>query len=148
MNGLFSSCLWRNSGCFLLFSFFFFFSFISNITAICENKIPPSLESAMISKELENSNLSYFSANLTDIFFFKLSPNIVGKLSPNIIKNRYLSFSGNPQSFSIILRLLMFYQIIIFFKFSYVVRFFTCKNDCLKLFVNDCRSRVSSSKSL
>ena len=104
LNGLFSSCLWRNSGCFLLFSFFFFF-FISNITAICENKIPPSSESAMISKELENSNLSYFSANLTDIFFFKLSPNIVGKLSPNIIKNCYLSFSGNPQSFSIILRL-------------------------------------------
>ena len=44
-----------------------FFFFIPNITAICKIKIPPSSKSAMISKELENSCLSSFSVNLTDI---------------------------------------------------------------------------------
>ena len=43
------------------------FFFISNITAICKNKIPSSSEPEMISKELENSHLSSFSVNLTDI---------------------------------------------------------------------------------
>ena len=47
-----------------------FFFVIPNITAICKNKIPPSSEPEMISKELENSHLSScsFSVNLTDIF--------------------------------------------------------------------------------
>ena len=67
LNDLFCSCLWKNSDtrCFLLLSFFFF---IQNITTICKNKIPPSSEPEMISKELENSHLSSFSVNLTDIF--------------------------------------------------------------------------------
>ena len=33
-----------------------------------KNKIPPSSESEMISKEFENSHFSSFSVNLTDIF--------------------------------------------------------------------------------
>ena len=45
-----------------------FFFIIPNITAICKNKTPPSSEPEMISKELENSHLSSFSVNLTDIF--------------------------------------------------------------------------------
>ena len=44
------------------------FFFISNITTICKNKIPPSSESEIISKELESSHLSSFTVNLTDIF--------------------------------------------------------------------------------
>ena len=48
--------------------FFFFFVFIPNITAICKNKIPPLSDPEMISKELENSHLSSFSVNVTDIF--------------------------------------------------------------------------------
>ena len=44
------------------------FFVIPNITAICKNKTPPSSEPEMISKELENSHLSSFSVNLTDIF--------------------------------------------------------------------------------
>ena len=80
------------------YSHSFFFLFIPNIAAICKNKIPPSSEPEMISKELENSHLSSFSVHLTDIF--KLLPYIVGKLSPNIVKNRYSLPSGNPQSCS------------------------------------------------
>ena len=44
------------------------FFFISNMTAICKNKIPRSSESEMILKELESSQVSSFSVNLTDIF--------------------------------------------------------------------------------
>ena len=43
------------------------FFFIPITTAICKNKIPPSSEPEIISKELENSHLSSFSVNLTDI---------------------------------------------------------------------------------
>ena len=50
------------------YSHSFFFLFIPNIAAICKNKIPPSSEPEMISKELENSHLSSFSVHLTDIF--------------------------------------------------------------------------------
>ena len=50
----------------------FFYShslfFIPNITAICKNEMPPFSEPEMISKELENLHLSFFSVNLTDIF--------------------------------------------------------------------------------
>ena len=45
-----------------------FLFFIPKTTAIAKKKILPSSESEMISKELENSHLSYFSVNLTDIF--------------------------------------------------------------------------------
>ena len=68
LNGLFSSCLWKNSDVFFYSHFFFFFFIIPNITAICKNKILPSSGSEMISKETENSHLSSFSVNLTDIF--------------------------------------------------------------------------------
>ena len=46
------------------------FFFPPNITAICKNRIPPSSEPEMISKELENAHLSScsFSVNLTYIF--------------------------------------------------------------------------------
>ena len=50
------------------YSHSFFFFFIPSITAISKNKTPPSTESEMISKELENSHVSSFSVNLTDIF--------------------------------------------------------------------------------
>ena len=50
------------------YSHSFFFFFTPNTTAICKDKIPPSSEPEIISKELENSHLSSFSVNLTDIF--------------------------------------------------------------------------------
>ena len=49
-------------------SFVFLFFFIPSITAISKNKIPPSSESEMKLKELENSHVSSFSVNVTDIF--------------------------------------------------------------------------------
>ena len=121
MNGLFSSCLWKNSGtrCFLLLTFFFF---ISNVTAICKNKIPPLSESEMILKELQSSHFSSFSVIWQ--IFWKLSLNIVGKLSPNIVKNCYLSPSGNPLS---CWHFLMFDQNFLSFKFFFLKRFFTWK---------------------
>ena len=121
MNGLFSSCLWKNSGtrCFLLLTFFFF---ISNVTAICKNKIPPFSESEMISKELQSLHFSSFS--VIKQIFWKLSPNIVGKLSPNIVKNYYLSPSGNPLP---CWDFLMFDQNFLLIKFFYLEHFFTWK---------------------
>ena len=52
-----------------MFSFTLILFFISNITAICRNKITPFSESEMILKELELkiSNLSSFNVNLTNI---------------------------------------------------------------------------------
>ena len=50
------------------FTLILFFFLIPNITAISKNEIPPSSEPEMISKELENSHLSSFSVNLTDIY--------------------------------------------------------------------------------
>ena len=52
----------------------------------------------MILKELESLHLSSFSVNLTDIF--KVTAKYRQKLSPNIVKNCYLSPSGDPQSCS------------------------------------------------
>ena len=50
------------------FTLILFFSLIPNTTGICKYKMPPSSEPEMISKELENSHLSSFSVNLTNIF--------------------------------------------------------------------------------
>ena len=68
LNGLFSSCFLKHSGTqsFVLLSFFFF---ISNITTICQYKIPPFSDSEMISKKVESSRLISFSVNLTYIFY-------------------------------------------------------------------------------
>ena len=68
------------------------------MTAICKNKIPLSSESEMILKELESLHLSSFSVNLTDIF--KVTSKYRRKKSPNIVKNCYLSPSGDPKSYS------------------------------------------------
>ena len=68
-----------------MFSFTLILLFMSNLTAICKNEIPPTSESEMIIKELESSHLSSFSVNLRDAF--EVPPNIVGKLSPNSVKN-------------------------------------------------------------
>ena len=67
---------------FTLIIIIFLFFFIPNITAICKNKIPTSPEREMISKELENSHLNYFSVNL-----FTLTDNfkIMGKYRQNVI---------------------------------------------------------------
>ena len=63
-----------------MFSFTFILCFfIPNTTAICKNKIPPSSEPEIISKELENLHLSSFSVNLTDIF------KIIAKYRWNVI---------------------------------------------------------------
>ena len=52
-----------------------------------------SSESDVISKELQNLDLIYYNVNLmTDVFKVIV---IVGKLSPNIVKCRHLSPSGN-----------------------------------------------------
>ena len=53
-----------------------------------------SSESDVISKELQNLDLIYYNVNLMTEFL-KLSSNIVGKLSPNIVKYRHLSPCGN-----------------------------------------------------
>ena len=70
LNGLFSSCLWKNSStrCFLLLLIIFLFFFLHSKHNRYKNKIPLSSESEMILKELENSYLSYLSVNLTDIY--------------------------------------------------------------------------------
>ena len=47
-----------------IFFFLSFFSFFLNITGSCKNKISPSSESDMISKELESSHHKVFSVNL------------------------------------------------------------------------------------
>ena len=73
----------------------FFVFLILNVTAICKNKIPPSSEPEMISKELDNSHLSSLSVHLRDIF--KIIPKYRRKV---ISKNRCSSPSGNPQSCS------------------------------------------------
>ena len=52
---------------FILISFLFF---IWNITAICKNKITTYSEPELILKELESSQLSSFTLNLTDISNF------------------------------------------------------------------------------
>ena len=52
----------------------------------------------MILKELESSHLSFFSVNLTDIF--KVTCKYRRKLSTNIVRNCYLSTSGDPQAHS------------------------------------------------
>ena len=63
------------------------FFFISNITAICKNKIHSSSEPEMISKELENSHLSSFSVNLTDIFKIigKYRRKVISKYRPKLL---------------------------------------------------------------
>ena len=47
-----------------------------------------SSESDVISKKLQNLDLIYYNVN-------PMAINIVGKLSPNIVKYRHLSPSGN-----------------------------------------------------
>ena len=56
-----------------------FFFFIPDITAIRKNKIPPSSEPEMISKEHKNLHLSSFSVNITDIF------KIIAKYRQNVL---------------------------------------------------------------
>ena len=114
LNGLFTSCLWKNSGtrCFHLLLFVFFF--IPNITAICKNKIPPSSEPEMISKELENSHLSSFSVNLSSESYLQISSKIV----------IYCLLETHNHVHNI-LSLLMFDQVFLSFQFSYIVRYFT-----------------------
>ena len=47
--------------------YYYCYYFIPNIIAICKNNTSSS-EPEMISKELENSHVSSFNVNLTDIF--------------------------------------------------------------------------------
>ena len=66
------------------------------MTAICKNEIPPSSECEMILKELESSQLSSFSVNLTDIFLSYrqiLSENYL-QISSKIVIYRLV---GDPQ---------------------------------------------------
>ena len=93
-----------------LFSFFFF---VSNITTIWKNKIPPFSESEMISEELESSHLSSFGVNLTNIF------KIIAKYSRKII-SKYLQKSLFIAS--LFIDFLMSDQIFLSFKFSYVAQ--------------------------
>ena len=64
-----------------MFFFYSMLSFIPNTTTICKNKILPSSEPEIISKELENSHLSSLSVNLTDIFkiIVKYRRNVISK---------------------------------------------------------------------
>ena len=96
------------------YSFFLFFVFIPNITAICKNKIPPSSELEMISKELENSHLISFSVNLSSESYLQISSKIV----------IYCLVETHNHVYNI-LSLLMFDQVFLSFQFSYVVRYFT-----------------------
>ena len=56
------------------------------MTAICKNKIPPISESEMILRELESSQVSSFSVNLTDIYKVtaKYRREIISKYRKNI----------------------------------------------------------------
>ena len=96
------------------YSFFLSFVFIPNITAICKNKIPPSSELEMISKELENSHLISFSVNLSSESYLQISSKIV----------IYCLVETHNHVYNI-LSLLMFDQVFLSFQFSYVVRYFT-----------------------
>ena len=109
-----------HDGFFYSHPFFFCLYFIPNTTAICKNKIRPSSEPKIISKKLENSHLSSFSVNLTDIF------KIIAKYRRNVISKyrQKLLFIGQWK-LTIMFILLMPDQIFLFFKFSYVVRYFT-----------------------
>ena len=121
MNGLFSSCLWKNSGtrCFLLL-------FISNITTIYKNKISPFSESEMIWKELQSSHLSSFSVNLTDIFKIKAKcrRKIISKYCHKLV---FISSWEPTIIFIIFWDFLMFDQNFLSFKFFYLVCFFIWK---------------------
>ena len=112
LNGLFSSCLWKNSDVFFYSHsfFFFFFWYHSKHNRSWQNKIPPSSQPEMISKELESSHLSFLSVNLTDIF------KIISK---------YLCYLETHNNVHDILRLLVSDQVFLSFKFSYAVRYFT-----------------------
>ena len=63
------------------------FFFIPVTTAICKNKLPPSSEPEIISKELENSHRSSFSVNLTDIFktVAKYCRNVISKYRQKLL---------------------------------------------------------------
>ena len=106
------------------FFFVFLFFFIPNITAICKNKILPSLEPEVISKELENSYLSSFSVNLTDIFnmYRQISSESYLQISSKIVIYRLVETHNHVHN---ILGLLMFDQIFLSFQFSYLVCYFT-----------------------
>ena len=106
---------------FYIHSFFFF---IPNTIAICKNKIPPSSEPEIISKELENSHLSSFNVNLTDIFqnYGQISTECYLQISSKIVIYRLVETHNHVHN---ILRLLMSDQIFLSFIFFYVVRYFT-----------------------
>ena len=132
MSGL-HSCLWKISGtrCFLSLSLLFF---ISNITAIFKNKIPPSSKSEMILKELESSHLSSFNVNLTDIFKVtaKYCRKIICKYRQKLL---FITSWRFTIMFIIFWDFLMFDQIFLSFRFSYLVFFFYMKSRvCLKYF--------------
>ena len=109
------------------------FFFIPNITAICKNKIPPSSEPEVISKELENSHLSFFSVNLTDIFnmYCQISSESYLQISSKIVICRLVETHNHVHN---ILNLLMFDHV--------------TPRVCLNYSVNDCNLRVSSLRSL
>ena len=80
----------------------------------------------MISKELENSHLSSFSVNLTDIF--KIIAKYCQKVISKYRQKSLFNAEWKPTVMSIIFwDFLMFDQIFLSFKFSYVVRYFTLK---------------------
>ena len=68
------------------------------MTAICKNKIPPSSESETILKEVESSQLSSFSVNLTDIF--KVAAKYRRKRISKYHQKLLFIPSGDPQSCS------------------------------------------------
>ena len=133
MNGLFTSCLWKNSGdrCFHLLLFVFFF--IPNITAICKNKIPPSSEPEVISKELENSHLSFFSVNLTDIF----------NMHRQISSESYLQISSKIVICRLVETHNLVHNILSLLMFDHVTT-----RVCLNYSVNDCNLRVYKLRAL
>ena len=102
----------------------FFFLFIPNISAICKNKICFSTEPKMISKKLENSHLSSFSLNLTDI------SKIIAKYCRNVIskyrqKSLFVAYRKPTIMFIIFWN---FWCLTKFsFKFFIVVRYFILK---------------------
>ena len=61
--------------------FYLMFSFIPNTMAIYKNKILPSSEPEIVSKEFENSHLNSFNVNLRDVFkiIVKYCPYVISK---------------------------------------------------------------------
>ena len=131
-----------NSGtrCFLLLLFLFF---ISSISSICKNKITPL-------KELESSHPTSVAVNLTNIskVTTKYRRKIISKYRQKLLFIVIYRLVGTHDHIHIFCNFLMFEQIFLLLNFPIQYFFHIKTRVCRKYFVNDCRLKVNSSRSL